>query len=84
MNGNTWKLQDAKNRLSEVVETALRQGPQIVKRRGQDTVVILSIKDYRRLTRPKTGLVAFFKKSPLHGVRLDLTRGRELSREVRF
>ena len=41
-----WQLQEAKNRLSEVVEKALSQGPQVVSRRGKDTVVVLSIEDY--------------------------------------
>jgi prevent-host-death family protein len=33
MNG-IWQLQDAKNKLSEVIERALRQGPQLITRRG--------------------------------------------------
>jgi len=79
-----WQLQDAKNRFSEVVEKALRNGPQIVKKRGVDTVVIVSVEEYRRLIRPKTTLVDFFRNSPLKGVGLDLERSKELPREVDF
>ncbi|MBP8132561.1 MAG: type II toxin-antitoxin system prevent-host-death family antitoxin [Candidatus Hydrogenedentes bacterium] len=32
---NTWQLQDAKNRFSEVVEKAVAEGPQHVTRRGR-------------------------------------------------
>ena len=77
-----WQLQEAKNRFSEVVEKALHKGPQIVTRRGIDTVVILSIEEYRELTRPKMSLVEFFRKSPLRDVELDLERNKELAREV--
>jgi prevent-host-death family protein len=37
-----WQLKDAKNRFSEIVNKALRDGPQVVTRRGKKTVVIIS------------------------------------------
>ena len=77
-----WQLQEAKNRFSEVVEKALRDGPQIVTKRGVETVVVLSVEAYRKLTKPKTDLVDFFRRSPLRGVKLDLTRSKELPRGV--
>lgn len=80
----TWQLQDAKNRFSEVVNKALRNGPQVVTRRGKKTVVILSVEQYRKLVRPKTNIVDFFQKSPLRDVDMDLTRKKDLSREVVF
>ncbi len=80
--GKPWKLQDAKNRLSEVVNEAVRSGPQIVTRRGEETVVVLSIDDYRRLTGPEVGLVDFLRRSPLAGIQLDLVRSKESVREV--
>ena len=77
-----WQLQEAKNRFSEVVEEALHKGPQTVTRHGEETVVVLSVKEYRKLTRPSVGLVDFFRQSPLKGMKLDLKRSKELSREV--
>jgi prevent-host-death family protein len=77
-----WQLQEAKNRFSEVVEEALRKGPQTVTRHGEEAVVVLSVEDYRKLTKPSIGLVDFFRHSPLKGVKLDLARSKELSREV--
>jgi prevent-host-death family protein len=47
---HTWQLQEAKSRFSEVVELTLSEGPQLVTRRGQDAVVILSALDYRRMS----------------------------------
>jgi prevent-host-death family protein len=79
---NTWALQDAKNRFSEVVETALHCGPQHVSRRGKPAVVVLSEKDYQRLTRGASSLAEFFAGSPLRG--LDLTRSKDLPRNVKL
>lgn len=63
----TWSLQDAKNKFSQVVDEAHKDGPQIVTRRGVQSVVIMSIEDYKKLIKPETDLIEFFKQSPLHG-----------------
>ena len=45
----TWQLQQAKTRLSEVIEEAHNRGPQIITRHGAERAVVLSIGDYRAL-----------------------------------
>lgn len=80
----TWQLQEAKNRLSEVVDKALDQGPQVITRRGVETAILLSVKEYRTLRRPDTDLVDFFQASPLVGEDLDLERSRDKGREIRL
>ncbi len=80
MAGHVWQLQEAKNRLSEVVNDAETQGPQIITRRGEQVAVVLSYDEYIRLAKPQIGLVAFFQSSPLAGVELDLERDRSLDR----
>jgi antitoxin Phd len=77
-----WALQDAKNRLSEVVDRAIKEGPQTITRRGQETAVVVSMSDYRSLTKPEGGLVSFLRKSPLVGVDLDLERVDDYGRKV--
>jgi antitoxin Phd len=77
-----WQLQDAKNRFSEIVNKALRDGPQVVTRRGKKTVVIMSVEQYQSLVRPKINIVDFFQESPLRGEDLDLTRRKDSVREV--
>jgi prevent-host-death family protein len=47
---HTWQLQEAKSRFSEVVDLTLKEGPQLVTRRGAEAVVILAAKDCRHLT----------------------------------
>ena len=44
----TWSVQDAKNRLSEVVEAARRQ-PQTITMHGKPTVVVMAVEEYEHL-----------------------------------
>jgi prevent-host-death family protein len=44
-----WPVQDAKARFSELLETSLREGPQIVTRRGVETAVLVPVEQWRRL-----------------------------------
>lgn len=77
-----WQLQDAKNRFSEVVERALKKGPQTVTRRGVEAVVVVAADEFRRLTAPAGSLVEFLRSSPLVGVDLDAARDPDPGREV--
>lgn len=77
----TWQLQEAKNKLSQVVENALSEGPQVISRRGEEVAVVLSLDEYRRLTAMRGSLIDFFRESPLVGVELDLQRDVTLVRD---
>jgi antitoxin Phd len=46
---NSWPVQDAKARFSELLDTSLRDGPQIVTRRGAEVAVLVSIAEWKRL-----------------------------------
>ncbi len=69
-----WQIQEAKNKLSEVVDEAVKHGPQIITRRGVETVIVLSYGEYRKMMLSKTRLSDFFRESPLAKVDLDLRR----------
>jgi prevent-host-death family protein len=69
-----WQTQEAKNKLSEVVDKALENGPQIITRRGVETAIVMSYGDYRKMLLRQKKLSDFFQESPLFGVDLDLTR----------
>ena len=45
----SWPVQDAKARFSELLDTCLKEGPQIVTRRGADAAVLVPVSDWRRL-----------------------------------
>ena len=52
-----WSLQDAKNRFSEVVQRARREGPQTVTLRGKPAAVVVSAADYAALAGKRPSLV---------------------------
>ncbi len=66
-----WKLADAKNKFSEVVDRALHNVPQTVSRRGEK-VVVISEKAYQKLCGVEDSFLDFLFKGPgLEGVDLD-------------
>lgn len=77
-----WQLQEAKNKFSEVVRRASEEGPQMVTKHGEDSVVVLSAEDFRKLEQPKSSLVEFFQNSPLSKVEIDVSRDKSFSRRV--
>src|SRR5438445_11993149 len=48
---NSWSVQDAKARFSELLETCLNEGPQLVTRRGTDAAVLVPVRDWQKLLR---------------------------------
>ena len=46
-----WPFQDAKARFSELLDTTLAEGPQIVTKHGIETAVLLPIEQWRRMER---------------------------------
>ena len=82
MENNVWQLQEAKNRFSELVEKAQKNGPQIVTKHGRKTVVVMSFDEYIKASKPKTDIVEFLRKSPLRGLSLEGIRKKDLPREV--
>ena len=48
---HAWQVQDAKARFSEFLEASLREGPQIVTRRGIETAVLVPIQQWRSMER---------------------------------
>jgi prevent-host-death family protein len=44
-----WQLQEAKAKLSELLDTAAREGPQMVTRRGVEEAVVVPMAEWRRM-----------------------------------
>jgi len=80
--GNVWQLQEAKNKFSNLVDKARRDGPQVVTKHGKESVVIIAVEDYQKLKKPTSDLISFLKESPLSGINLDLTRDKRSSRDI--
>ncbi|MBA5804733.1 type II toxin-antitoxin system Phd/YefM family antitoxin [Rhizobium changzhiense] len=78
----SWKLEDAKARFSEVVRRAHSEGPQRVTVRGRDSVVVISAEELDKLTKaePKKPFVAFMESLDLK--ELDLEREADYGRDA--
>jgi prevent-host-death family protein len=76
-----WPVQQAKTRLSEVIERARTEGPQTITRHGAERAVVLSIEDYRALVAHKPD----FRAHLLGGPKVDdftIERDRDTSHNV--
>jgi antitoxin Phd len=84
MNRNAqWKLADAKNRFSELVNRALSEGPQTVHRRDE-TVVVINQKDYEQLSGARADFKEFLMGKGPSLERVDLKRDRSPMRAVKL
>jgi prevent-host-death family protein len=45
----SWPVHEAKARFSELLETSVKEGPQIVTKRGIETAVLVPIEEWRHL-----------------------------------
>ena len=82
MDSNVWQLQEAKSKFSQLVEEAMHKSPQVVTKHGRNAVVVLSFEEYVRMTSPKMDLVSFLRASPLAGEEIELTRSKDIPRDV--
>ncbi len=76
-----WQLQEAKQRFSQLVRRALDEGPQIVTRRGEEVVVVLSAAEFKRLSNGGSDLRDYLLSGPDLSA-LDLERSGDLARAV--
>jgi antitoxin Phd len=74
---HVWQLQEARNKLSQMVEEAISHGPQVITKRGVEAVVVLSYADYREIILHQKPLSVFFQESPLAEETLDLSRHKQ-------
>jgi antitoxin Phd len=80
---DSWQIQSAKARFSEVFRKARAEGPQRITRQGKEGVVMVAEEQYAQLvgkSRQPKSLVDFLRNSPLRGVNLerDPDPGRDL------
>lgn len=80
----SWKLQDAKAKFSQVVDDALKVGPQYVTRRGQEAVVVLSVKEYKKITSKKPSLKQFLLNCPKMDDEFEFERQKDYSKGIEF
>ena len=75
-----WQLQTAKQKPSELVDRAVAEGPQVISRHGSETAVVVSVRDYRKLTADDGFKSYLVSGLSLEG--LDLDRAHDLPRSA--
>ena len=75
-----WQVQEAKQRFSEVLREA-EGGAQMITKHGQEVAVVISIDEYRRLTKPRRPLSDYLIDGPQIDD-LDLTRHESVARYI--
>ncbi len=78
-----WQVQEAKTRLSEVIDEAVSHGPQIITRHGTERAVVLSIAEYRALTAHRPNLAEYLLGGPKFET-FEIERDRDMGRKVRL
>lgn len=63
---NTWDMQEAKARLSKVIQCAESEGPQEITLDGQSVAIVITRDTYDRLAGTGKSLVEFMRSSPLY------------------
>ncbi len=82
---DSWQIQSAKARFSEVFRKARTEGPQRITRQGKEGVVMVAEEQFDQLvgkSRQPKNIVDFFRQSPLVGLELELKRDRSPARDI--
>jgi prevent-host-death family protein len=69
-----WQTHEAKGKLSELIDRAHTEGPQINTRRGIQVAVVLSLSQYKRLAANPMRMGEFFMNSPLRNSKIKIER----------
>ena len=84
-----WQFQEAKAKLSQVVDEMLDKGPQVITRHGKDVAAIIDIKDLPKILTPngkdtnrKGAILEMLLRAPK--VELDIRRSKDLPRPGPF
>jgi prevent-host-death family protein len=76
-----WQVQEAKQRLSELLRAAQGGEPQVITKHGEDVAVVIDIASYRRLAGVQLELADYLRHGPTFDD-LDLRRPDDRPREA--
>lgn len=77
-----WQVQEAKQRLSELLKSAHEDGPQVITRHGEEIAVVLDMHEYVRLRGQQITFKDLLTSGPLDVPELELQRSDAPSRVV--
>ena len=82
----TWQVQEAKARLSELIDQAQTEGPQTITRHGKTSAIVLSPAEYESMKSMQPNLVDFLlysgPKFDDFEAEFDVSRSQDTGREV--
>lgn len=79
----SWQMQTAKARFSDVVRCAKQDGPQDITVHGRSVAVVLSRELFDRISGNTESLLEFMQQSPLHGRDdIEFERDQSPAREI--
>ena len=76
---SVWQLQEAKNQLSRVVESALKNGTQTITRHGKPVVMVVAADSYEQM-KPRRKIVDILRSCP--GVGLEIKSHKDYPRDI--
>lgn len=68
-----WQVQEAKMKLSELINEA-KKHPQLITVRGEDTVIVISKREYEKLAKPKLSIYQAMQQFPYKNEQLEFKR----------
>lgn len=81
--GVAWQLQDAKNNFSRLIKLAIDGKAQVVTVHGKPAAVIVSTREYEKLTRPSAGKLSKSLLCPdIAGEDIKFPRDRDTGRKI--
>ncbi len=77
-----WQLHEAKNKLSNLIESAMHGSPQCITKRGMDAVVVIGIQEYQKMNKSKKGLKSMLMQQGPKFEEFEVSREKIPAREV--
>jgi prevent-host-death family protein len=77
-----WSVAEAKARLSELLDHAISDGPQVITRRGREIAIVVSAEEWHKKSSRSGSLAEFLAASPLRDSGLEVGRRRVTPRDV--
>ncbi len=81
---NKWQLEEAKGNFSQLIKRAADGEAQVITVHGKPTAVVVSAKEYARLTRNRGKLSTALLHPDLAAEDLDFSRNRDTGRNVQL
>lgn len=78
----TWQLQEAKSKLSQVINLAVKESPQLITKSGKPIAYIVSAKSYDK--EHGQSILETLLLSPHKDIELELERSKDTPRDIEF